>query len=280
MHTERFVRVGDLNFYVQSWGDAGRPPLFLVHGLASTSHMFDLIAEPLAAHYSVYAYDQRGHGQSDKPSDGYEFEPIARDLDLLADALGYVDQPLTVIGHSWGAYTALYYAATRPDRTAKAVLLDGGIRPLRDLFPTWAEGEIGLAPPPYVDMTVDDIKQFIRKWQAAGYRPETEPLALTVFDLSDPHNVHAHLSRANNMLIARALWEFEPTNYYARTRCPLLIVNAVDPGKSISLEMRTYALQAETLAPSARVHWMIDTIHDIPWHRPHALTAVLADFLD
>jgi len=280
MHSTRFVRVGDLQFYVQSWGEPGRPPLFLVHGLASTSHMFDLIAEPLAQHYSVYAYDQRGHGQSDKPSSGYEFEPIARDLDQLATALGYVDQPLTVIGHSWGAYTALYYAATRPERTAKVVLLDGGIRPLRDLFPTWAEGEVGLAPPPYIDMSVDDIKRFIRQWQAAGYRPETEPLALTVFDLSDPHNVHAYLNRDNNMQIARALWEFQPTDYYARVRCPMLIVNAVDPGKTIDSRMQAYAEQAETLSRFARVHWMLDTIHDIPWHRPQQLIAVLADFLD
>lgn len=279
MSTSQFVTVGELRLHVIDWGGEGLPPLFLVHGLASTCRMFDLIAEPLTRRYHVYAYDQRGHGLSGKPSDGYDFETIARDLDRLADALGHAGQALAVVGHSWGAYTTLYYAATRPERTARAVLLDGGIRRLADLFPTWAEGEIGLAPPPYVNMTVDDIRQLIRRWQGPGYRPESEPLALSIFDLSDPDHVTARLNRENNMKIAHALWSFEPSAWFARVRCPLLIVNAVEPGTTISPEMQRYADQAVQGAANARVVWMHDTIHDMPWHRPDELSAVLADFL-
>lgn len=279
MPTSRQIDTGDLTLHVLDWGGDGLPPLFLLHGLASTCHMFDLIAAPLTAHYHVFAPDQRGHGLSDKPSHGYDFETIATDLDKLANALGYAGQPINVAGHSWGAYTALYYAATRPDRVVKAVLLDGGIRPLQDLFPTWAEGEIGLAPPPYVNKTVEDIRQLIRDWQGPGYRPETEPLAMTIFDLSDPNQVHARLTRDNNMQISRALWEFRPTDYYGRVRCPLLSVNAVNPGETLSQDMLRYAAELESQAADARVVWMHDTIHDIPWHRPAELSAVLAEFL-
>lgn len=273
------IDIGTLCLHVIDWGGAGLPPLLLLHGLASSSHMFDLIAEPLTHKYHVYAVDQRGHGLSDKPSDGYDFETIAHDIDLLADALGYREQPLTVVGHSWGAYTALYYAATRPRRTTKAVLLDGGIRPLSDLFPTWAEGEIGLAPPRYENMTVADIRQLIQRWQGPGYRPETEPLAMSIFDLGDPNNVTARLNRPNNMKIAYALWAFKPTDYYAQVRCPLLVVNAVEPGQTISPQMHEYARQAETQTAQAKVVWMHETIHDMPWHRPEELSVILADFL-
>jgi pimeloyl-ACP methyl ester carboxylesterase len=274
-----FISIGEIRLHVLDWGGADNPPLFLLHGLGSSCHMFDFIAEPLTGRYRVFAPDQRGHGMSDKPTSGYDFETISRDLDRLADSLGYADKPLTLIGHSWGAYTVLYYAATRASRVAKAVLIDGGMRPLGDLFPTWDDAEVGLAPPPYINMTIDDIRAFIRKWQGKGFRPETEPLALTIFDLSDPSNVHAHLSRENNMKIARALWEFRPTDYYSQTRCPVLAVNAVEPGRDIDPDMMTYAHQAEEQADQIQVVWMHNTIHDIPWHRPQELSAILDAFL-
>jgi pimeloyl-ACP methyl ester carboxylesterase len=273
------VDIGDLHLNVLDWGGGANPPLFLLHGLASGSHMFDLVAPSLTHTHRVIAFDQRGHGMSDKPDDGYDFETIARDLDRLADALGFAQKPMTIVGHSWGAYTSLYYAATRPSRTAKAVLLDGGIRVLRDTFPTWAEGEIGLAPPEYRNMSADDIKAFIRRWQGEGYRPEIEPLALTLFDMHDPKQVHAHLSRANNMKIARALWEFAPTDYYANVQCPLLIVNAVAAGQSVTPDMARYVSLAEQGVRDCQVVWMHDTTHDIPWHRPQELSAVLNGFL-
>jgi pimeloyl-ACP methyl ester carboxylesterase len=279
MSLGRFVKVGQLRLHVLDWGGGDCPPLFLLHGVGSSCHMFEWIAEPLTQRYRVFAVDQRGHGLSDKPSSGYDFETIAQDIDLLAEALGYGDQPLTLAGHSWGAYTALYYAATRPARTTKVALLDGGIRPLRDLFPTWAVAEIAMAPPLYVNMNLDDIKQFIRRWQGAGYRPETEALALTIFDQSDPNNMQALLSRDNNMQIAHALWSFEPADYFSRVRCPVLIVIAVEPGQTITPQMRSHAEQAEKSLANGKVVWMFDTIHDIPWHRPEELGTVLAEFL-
>ncbi|MBK8024716.1 MAG: alpha/beta hydrolase [Chloroflexi bacterium] len=276
---DRLVDIGSLTLHVRDWGGGDAPPLFLVHGLASTHRMFDLIAEPLTRRYHVFAYDQRGHGLSDKPDDGYDFETIAGDLDRLAEALGVADRPLVVIGHSWGAYTALYYAATRPERTAKTVLIDGGLWPVHDSLPTWAEAEVAMTPPTYRGITVDGLKVLIRNWLGDAFRPELEPLAESVFDLSDPNDIHARLSPSNHMQIARALWAFTPTDYFPQVRCPLLVVNAVPASHTSDAQMQEYARQAESLAPDVRVVWMPDTIHDIPWHRPRELVDVLDGFL-
>lgn len=279
MPEQQMLDAGGLRFNLLDWGGAGQPPLVFLHGLASTSHMFDLIAPAFTGRYHVLAVDQRGHGLSDKPADGYDFETIAGDLDRIAAALGYSNTPLSVIGHSWGSYTALYYAATRAERTARVVLLDGGIRPLRDFFPTWAEGEIGLAPPTYQDMNLDGLKQLIRDWQGAGYRETTEPLAMTVFNLSNPDDIKPHLNRANNMAIAYHLWAFQPSDYYPRVRCPLLVVNAVAPGETPDAALQGYAAQVEREVANSKIVWMRDTIHDIPWHRPQELITVLDAFL-
>lgn len=274
--TERFIELGDLRLHVREWGNASQPPLVLLHGLASTSHMFDLIAPALAGQYHVIALDQRGHGLSDQPDTGYDFETIARDLDRLLDALGIARAAL--FGHSWGAYTVVYYAATRPDRVSQAGLIDGGVRPLSDIYPTWDVAEVEMSPPEYRNRPLADIQRMIREdWLGAAFRPELLPLALSVFDTSDPGDVRAHLKRANHMQIAHAIWAIRPADYFARIRCPLLIVNAGAPGTDA--QMDSYLRDAERLISQVRIVWMPDTIHDIPWHRPDELVAVMTRFL-
>lgn len=280
MPQSRFVSVDDLQLHVLDWGGDLDRTLVVLHGLASSCHMFDLIAPGLTLRYHVYAPDQRGHGRSDKPSTGYDFETIAADLDGLLSVLTPGGEPVALAGHSWGAYTTLYYAATRPGKVARAVLLDGGIARLADRYPSWAAAEQGLTPPTYKDRSLEDIRRMIEKdWLGSFFRPELAPLALSIFDTSNPRDVHAHLSRANHMQIASALWSFNPADYYSRISCPILIVNAVSPGQSISPESQRYAGQAEESIAELAIRWMPDTSHDIPWHRPEALTEVLNDFL-
>ncbi|MFN8451619.1 MAG: alpha/beta hydrolase [Anaerolineae bacterium] len=273
---DRFIQAGDVRLHVREWGSDDLPPLVLLHGLASTSRMFDLIAPPLSAYFHVIVPDQRGHGLSDKPDAGYDFETISRDLDHLLDACGI--EQAALIGHSWGAYSTVCYAATRPARVARAALIDGGVRPLGDLYATWAEAEIKMSPPTYHNRTVADIERMIRDdWLGAAFRPELLPLALSVFDTSDPTDVRAHLKRDHHMQIARAIWEMRPADYYPQVKCPLLIVNAGARGEDAA--MVAYIDAAERPIDRVQVVWMPDTIHDIPWQRPDALVAVLDPFL-
>jgi pimeloyl-ACP methyl ester carboxylesterase len=279
-YASRFVRAGGLRFHVLDWGQAGMLPLFLLHGLASSAHMFDLIAPALSERFHVFAIDQRGHGLSDKPTDGYDFETIASDLDHVIDALGFGNVQVPIVGHSWGAYTVLYYASTRARRTMKIAMLDGGIRPLTDRYATWREAEIEMAPPQHVNPTLEGIRHIIREdWLGDFFRPELEPLALSIFDTSDSNNVVAHLRRENHMQIAYHLWRFEPEQYYAHVDCPALIVIAVPPNQEIEPQLLTYANTAETGMRQAEVIWMRETSHDIPWHRPVTLLETLNRFL-
>lgn len=273
---ERFVQLGDIRLHVREWGDAMLPPLVLLHGLASTSHMFDLIAPLLGEDYHVIAPDQRGHGLSDKPDTGYDFEMIAGDLDRLLDALGI--ERAALVGHSWGAYTTVYYAAARAARVTRVALLDGGVRPLSDIYATWAVAEAEMSPPEYGSRPLSDIQRMIREdWLGAAFRPELLPLALSVFDTSNPVDVRAHLKRDNHMQIAHAIWAMRPADYYPNIACPFLIVNAGAPGADA--QMDSYLRDAERLIAQAQIVWMPDTIHDIPWHRPRELVDVLDEFL-
>ena len=277
--THKTIALSSINVQVAEWGREGKPPLILLHGLASTHHMFDLIAPALAQDWHVYTFDQRGHGLSDKPNTGYDFEQIASDIDELIDVLD-IEQPLRMLGHSWGGYTALYYAATRPEKIAKAVLLDGGTLRFRDRFQDWEQANIAMSPPRYHNQNLDHIKHMIREsWLGEAFRPEIEPLALSIFDLSNPDDVRARLNRENHMQIARSIWAFEPGDYYPKIQCPLLIVYAQSDDPNDYARQQTSAQRAKDGVSDVEIVWMPNTIHDIPWHKPDELVRVLVSFL-
>ncbi len=271
-----FVSVGALRLNVFDWGTDGQPPLILLHGLASTSRMFDLLAPELIKEYHVVAYDQRGHGLSDKPDDGYDFESIASDLDRLLDALGFGAQPVALAGHSWGASTVLYYAATRLQRVRRSILIDGGLTRVTDSFARLED----MAPPQARNRTLDDLKTMIRQhWLGDAWRPELEPLVLSIYDLSDPLDVQPRLTLARHMQIAEALWNFRPLEYYARVVCPILNIAARRAGEPPNARLQAYAAEAQAQNPRLQFVEMLDTIHDIPWQRPRELAELMRRFL-
>jgi pimeloyl-ACP methyl ester carboxylesterase len=241
--------------------------------------MFDLIVPALAERFYVIAYDQRGHGLSEKPDSGYDFETIASDLDAVVASLGLGERPFRLVGHSWGAYTTLYYAATRPQRVERAALLDGGIHTISDTYPSWEIAREKMSPPDYSHTSLNDIKRMIREqWLMPIYRAELEPLALSIFDTHDPKHVKAHLSRDHHLQIARALWDFQPHHHFGQVVCPLLVVQAVPPGEQIAHDAANDVERLQQSVAHASVVWMPETVHDIPWHRPDQLLEQLAQY--
>jgi len=120
---DEFLIADDVTLHWVQWGEQGQPILCL-HGLTANAFFFQSLADGLATHYQVFAYDLRGRGDSDKPEDGYSIPIHAADLAALIDELG-LECPI-VIGHSLGALVALYFAAHYPNKLSKLILLDAG----------------------------------------------------------------------------------------------------------------------------------------------------------
>ncbi|MCX6048063.1 MAG: alpha/beta fold hydrolase [Chloroflexi bacterium] len=89
--TDKTINLAGLNFHYLEWGGTGTP-IILIHGLASTVHIWDLVAPHLIAQGRVIALDQRGHGLSDQPATGYDFASITTDLANFVNALGIKEQ--------------------------------------------------------------------------------------------------------------------------------------------------------------------------------------------
>ncbi len=71
------ISTNGINLHYRDWGGSGRQ-VVLLHGLASSCHIWDLVAPQLAEDFAVIAVDQRGHGLSDKPDTGYDFASVSR----------------------------------------------------------------------------------------------------------------------------------------------------------------------------------------------------------
>ncbi len=103
-------------------GEAIGPPLILIHATGFLAALWRPIAERLSARFRVVALDQRGHGQSDKPPDGYRFEVFADDLQRLIETLE-LESPIAA-GHSSGGTTIVMHAARHAGVISRAVLIE------------------------------------------------------------------------------------------------------------------------------------------------------------
>jgi len=97
------------------------PPLVLVHGTTSDRTTWDLVLPELQKHFTVYAMDRRGRGESRDGGSSYDIEREFEDLIALIDSIG---EPADLLGHSYGAICALE-AALRSPRVRRLVLYEG-----------------------------------------------------------------------------------------------------------------------------------------------------------
>ena len=121
---DEWVTVDGLSFHYRDWGGYGQP-LLLLHGLASTCHIWDMVAPILAENHAVIALDQRGHGESAKPNHGFDFASVTQDVLGVIKHLGRAAP--VVVGHSWGGSVALELAVRAPESLKGMAWVDGGM---------------------------------------------------------------------------------------------------------------------------------------------------------
>jgi pimeloyl-ACP methyl ester carboxylesterase len=105
------------------------------------------------------------------------------------------------------------------------------------------------------------------------------PLILAPYDLSNPHQVRSRMRSTTHQQLAYAYWAFDPTEYFARVTAATLLVVAVPPAGEIIHFVQFRLDQARSMLPDARLVILRDTYHDLHWHRPRELVAVLNEFL-
>jgi pimeloyl-ACP methyl ester carboxylesterase len=108
-----------IDVYYEIHGDG--LPLVLVAGIASDSQSWLPAVGPLAEHFTVIAYDDRGVGRTAPHNAKVSTTLLADDCAALIEHLGAAK--VHVLGHSMGGFVAQELAARRPDRVDRLILV-------------------------------------------------------------------------------------------------------------------------------------------------------------
>jgi proline iminopeptidase len=119
------VKTPDGDIYYELRGSG--PPIVLVAGGPGSSRTslqpeFDV----LASDHTVVYFDNIGRGRSSDLPAGRHHSPArdAADIEYLRIALGY--DKIALLGHSYGGYPALAYAAAHPEHLSRLVISSSG----------------------------------------------------------------------------------------------------------------------------------------------------------
>jgi len=108
-------------------GGAGKPIVFVASAWLD-SRMWEFQIPYLVDHgFRCTAYDRRGHGRSDSPWDGYDYDTLADDLATLLDHLDLRD--LTLVSHSAGAGEIVRYLARHGAARVGRIAIVSGTTP-------------------------------------------------------------------------------------------------------------------------------------------------------
>ena len=282
---EGFVTANGLQIHYCRWSapdtNPALPPILLLHGLASSAHIWNLVAPQLISYgYTVTALDQRGHGESEKPDSGYDFDTILAD-DVAAMNVLEIEHPI-LVGHSWGAMVALQFAAVNVEQVKALVLVDGATNQL-SARPGWSREQAikDLAPPRFAGTPRETFLSYYRNSPLGGqWSPELEESILQIVQLRDDDTVAPRLDYENHLQIISAMWDQPTFDLYRKVHCPItLIVADQEPMNEAMKEFVNMRKQGiahiQEVRSDVRIVIMQNTMHDIPLQRPEELAEII-----
>ncbi len=118
----RLVDVGGHRMHIYCRGE-GEPTIVLDSGAGGFSLEWSTIQKSIAPDTRVCAYDRAGYGWSDMGPLPRTSSRIVEELRTLLQ-MAEIPGPYIMVGHSFGGYTAQYFARSHPQQVVGIVLID------------------------------------------------------------------------------------------------------------------------------------------------------------
>lgn len=274
-----------LRLHYLDWGNAGAPPLILLHGGRDHAHSWDDVARAFRARYHVIAPDLRGHGDSAWSASGhYPMASYVYDLAQLIHSQALA--PVSVVAHSLGGNIALRFGGVFPEQVGRLVAIEG----------------MGPGPRAAADRAAKPAHERLAEWIAQSRAQSSEvPWRYPTLEaaLKRMQEANTHLSEAmarhltehavNQNEDGTFCWKFDPyvrvwppvdltreeiAALWGRIACPTLLVYgreswATSPAKDGRM---AYFADARVLEVEGAGHWVH---HD----RQALFIAAVRDFL-
>jgi pimeloyl-ACP methyl ester carboxylesterase len=134
----RTVKVDGLSIFYREAGPKDGPTILLLHGLPSSSRMFEPLFARLSDRYHLVAPDYPGFGHSDWPDPKqfvYTFDNLAKVIDGFTGAVGLSRYALYM--QDYGVPVGLRIALAHPNRI-EALIVQDGVAHNEGLGANWA----------------------------------------------------------------------------------------------------------------------------------------------
>src|SRR5258708_5025757 len=121
----RTIKVDGLSIFYREAGPKDAPTLLLLHGLPSSSRMFEPLFSRLSDRYHLIAPDYPGFGHSDWPDPkqfAYTFNHIAETMNRFTESLGL--SRYTLYMQDYGGPVGFRMALAHPDRIEALIVQD------------------------------------------------------------------------------------------------------------------------------------------------------------
>jgi pimeloyl-ACP methyl ester carboxylesterase len=238
----------------------GPEAILLLHGWPDSWYSYRPILDGLAAHHRVFAIDQRGFGESDRPASGYAIDDYAADAAAFLDAVGV--EAATIVGHSMGSFVARRVAQLHPGRVRRLVLIGAAVSADNAVLREVADAIRDLPDPVPAD--------FAREFAAGTLHA---PIAESLFDglVAECRKAPAHVWRA----AFAGLLAFEDMPELGRIAIPTLVVGGVHDALFSVAEQRAVA----AAIPGARLMLYPDAGHCPNWEYPDRVAADIDSFV-
>jgi pimeloyl-ACP methyl ester carboxylesterase len=119
------VTNGDVSLHYIVEGASGSAVVFL-HGLAGHCGEWAGSSRGLAARHRTIRIDQRGHGNSSRHPSDLSRTAFAEDVAVVIRTAA-IPTPVTVVGQSMGAHTALVFADRYPELVDHLIMVEGDV---------------------------------------------------------------------------------------------------------------------------------------------------------
>jgi non-heme chloroperoxidase len=240
--------------YVEQ-GDPSGVPVVLLHAFADSWRSFERVLPHLPRSIHAFAVTQRGHGDADRPSAGYEVEQFTADVVALMDAVGL--EEAVIVASSSASLTAQRFAAEHRKRALGLVFI-GAPRSLRDkpAAATFIDAVRELSDP------IDPA--FVREFVAATVSGPVPPDFLETI-VAENLKVPARVWSAT----LQGLVDAVPASETATITAPTLILWGDRDGFLPRSDQEALA----AAIPGSRLVVYEDTGHAVHWEQPEQVAA-------
>ncbi|HET7577738.1 MAG TPA: alpha/beta hydrolase [Bacillales bacterium] len=263
---------------VYEWGHRENPTIVCLHGMGSTGLSFGELANLLLPDFHVVAFDLPGHGSSEPLSEELDYRPgrLAERIAAAIEKLG--KSKVYLMGHSWGAHLALFYAKDYPVQIEGVILLDGGYFQLEDRGNALKK-ELENVEAFYETVRFPSWEAFIEseKSELPRWSDELEAASRAQVIEKDGE-IRLKVTPFTCKAVLKGIYAEPIGSVFSQIHTPVLLLRSTLPSEMEDSRQEA-AHKLHTEIPDAEVHPIADTTHDIYRDAPAETAKIIKNWV-